>query len=79
MTTHRAVAKLQALVRIPTVSYPDWSDVDADAFDRFLAELATQFPQLHERLELTRVDTHGLLFHWAGRSAEVLLKVNAQR
>ena len=25
---------------------------------------------LHERLELTRVDTHGLLFHWAGRSAD---------
>ena len=25
-----------------------------------------QFPLLHERLELTRVHTHGLLFRWAG-------------
>ena len=68
MTTHRAVAKLQALVRIPTVSHRDPSLVDTAAFDAFVAELATQFPLLHERLELTRVDTHGLLFHWPGRS-----------
>ena len=27
-----------------------------------------QFPLLHERLELTRIDTHGLLFHWRGRA-----------
>ena len=47
-------AALQALVRIPTVSDRDPSRVDTDAFDRLLAELATQFPLLHERLELTR-------------------------
>ena len=68
--THRVVGKLQALVRIPTVSYPDWDDVDVAAFDRFLEELAVQFPRLHEQLELTRVDTHGLLFRWPGLAAE---------
>lgn len=70
MSTHRVVGKLQTLVRFPTVSYPDWDQVDVAAFDGFLAELAVQFPLLHERLELTRIDTHGLLFHWPGRSAE---------
>jgi carboxypeptidase PM20D1 len=35
-----------------------------------VAELARQFPLLHERLELTRVHTHGLLFHWPGASSE---------
>ncbi len=65
-----AVAKLQALVRIPTVSNRDPALVDAAAFDEFVAELARQFPVLHERLELTRVDAHGLLFHWAGRSSQ---------
>ena len=65
-----AVAKLQALVRIPTVSHRDPELVDVGVFDEFVAELERQFPLLHERLELTRVDTHGLLFHWAGRSAE---------
>lgn len=70
MTTHRVVEKLQALIRIPTVSYPAWDQVDSAAFDALLVELERQFPLLHQRLELTRVDTHGLLFHWAGRSAE---------
>jgi carboxypeptidase PM20D1 len=68
--THRAVAKLQAVVRIPTVSNRDPERVDTAAFDAFVAELARLFPVLHERLELTRVDSHGLLFRWAGRSAE---------
>ena len=63
----RAVAKLQALVRIPTVSYREPERVDTAAFDEFVAELARQFPLLHERLELTRVHTHGLLFHWPRR------------
>ena len=61
---------LQALVRIPTVSDRDPSRVDTAAFDRLLIELATWFPLLHERLELTLVGAHGLLFHWAGASAE---------
>lgn len=66
----RAVAKLQALVRIPTVSYREPERVDTAAFDAFVEELARQFPLLHERLELTRVHTHGLLFQWRGASAE---------
>ncbi|MBC9732671.1 M20/M25/M40 family metallo-hydrolase [Nocardioides marmotae] len=66
----RAVEKLQALVRIPTVSHRDASLVDTAAFDRLLAELERQFPLLHERLELTRIPTHALLFRWPGRSAE---------
>ncbi len=68
--TDRAVAKLQTLVRIPTVSHRDQSLVDTEAFDAFLAELERQFPLVHERLELTRVHTHGLLFHWRGHSAD---------
>ena len=64
----RAVAKLQALVRIPTVSDRDPGRVDTDAFDRLLEELRAQFPRLHEHLELTRIGSHGLLFRWPGRS-----------
>jgi carboxypeptidase PM20D1 len=64
----RAVAKLQSLVRIPSVSDRDASRVDTAAFDRLLEELRRQFPLLHEQLELTRVGSHGLLFRWAGRS-----------
>jgi len=65
-----AVAKLQALVRIPTVSHRDPALVDTDAFDAFVAELSTLFPLLHEHLELIRIPTHGLLFHWRGAAAD---------
>lgn len=66
----RVVGKLQALVRIPTVSDRDSARVDRGPFDRLLAELEDQFPRLHAALEPTRVGGHGLLFRWAGRSAE---------
>jgi carboxypeptidase PM20D1 len=68
--TDPAVAKLQALVRIPSVSDRDPARVDTAAFDRLLDERRTQFPLLHERLELTRVGGRGLLFRWAGRGAD---------
>ena len=61
-----AVAKLQALVRIPTVSHRDPERVDVAAFDTFVSEHQRLFPLLHEHLELTRVSTHGLLLRWRG-------------
>jgi len=70
VTSDRAVAKLQALIRIPTVSHRDPQQIDRQAFDDFLVELERQFPLLHERLELTRITTHGLLFRWPGASQE---------
>ncbi|MEN8672671.1 M20/M25/M40 family metallo-hydrolase [Nocardioides sp.] len=71
MTAHpHAVEKLQALVRIPTVSHRDPARVDTAAFDDFVETLADLFPLLHEHLELTRISTHGLLFRWAGAAAE---------
>jgi carboxypeptidase PM20D1 len=64
------VAKLQALVREPTVSYVDRSRIDTAAFDRLLSEMETHWPLLHEHLDITRVGGHGLLCHWRGASAE---------
>lgn len=73
-SSNRVVQKLQTLVRIPTVSYPDPDLVDTASFAGFVEELAAQFPLLHEHLDLTRIDTaaktQGLLFHWRGASAE---------
>jgi carboxypeptidase PM20D1 len=65
-----AVAALQALVRVATVSWPDEGQIDAAAFDAFHAELARQFPLLHARLERVRVGEHGLLFRWPGAQAD---------
>lgn len=68
MDDDAAVEALQALIRIPTVSDRDPANVDPAQFDQALDELARRFPLVHEHLDLTRVDTHGLLFRWVGRS-----------
>ncbi len=70
MPEDRVVAKLQALVRIPTVSDRDPARTDTAAFDTLLDELARQFPLLHQRLELTRIPPHALLFRWPGRAQD---------
>jgi carboxypeptidase PM20D1 len=64
------IEALRAVLRLPTVSDRDPEAVDAAPFDEQLAELARRFPLLHAHLQLTRVGSHGLLFHWPGRSAE---------
>ena len=66
----RTVAKLQPLVRIPTVSHIDPGQRDEAPFVAFTEELARQFPLLHEHLELTRIPGHALLFRWPGASAD---------
>src|SRR5262249_36566044 len=68
--TDGAVAKLQALVRIPSVSDRDATRVDVAAFDRLLDEMGSLFPRLHDSLELRRVGTHGLLFRWPGQASD---------
>ena len=51
----RTVTKLQALVRIPTVSHVDPERRGEAPFVAFVEELARQFPLLHEHLELTPI------------------------
>ena len=64
--TDPAVAKLQALVRIPTISQGDPAD-RRRGVRRVPRRAARSFPLLHQRLELTPVTDHGLLFRWPGR------------
>jgi carboxypeptidase PM20D1 len=63
------VEKLQALVRIPTISYDDESLIDPTRFEDFARTLDELFPLLHEHLTLRRIRDHSLLFHWKGSGA----------
>lgn len=69
MTPKAAVARLQVLLRIPTISHPDESLTDWAQFDRFVATLAELYPQVHARLDRDVVAGHSLLFRWPGRSS----------
>jgi len=63
------VAKLQALVAIPTVSYAEPGRTDADAFQRLRKTMAELWPRVHA-LEITGAGEHGMLIRWPGRSAD---------
>ena len=62
--------RLQALVRLPTVSHADEAATDPEPFERFHAALAEGFPLLHATLTLHRVRDHSLLLHWRGLTAD---------
>ncbi|KAI0067051.1 carboxypeptidase S [Artomyces pyxidatus] len=75
----RAVDWLGGAVRVPTESYDDLGPVGEDArweaFQPFLDYLLQVFPLVHTTLNLTKVNTYGLIYEWKGSndSAKPLL------
>ncbi|CAN5187613.1 M20 family peptidase [soil metagenome] len=69
MSSSPAVARFQALLRIPTISHPDEELTDWAQFDTFIATLAELYPQVHARLDRDVVEGHTLVFRWRGRSS----------
>ncbi|KAF5331478.1 hypothetical protein D9758_015499 [Tetrapyrgos nigripes] len=61
---------LGAAIRIPTESYDDLLPVGSDArwniFNNFHKFLETTFPRVYTSLEVTKINTYGLVFHWQG-------------
>lgn len=64
-----AIEHLRALIRIPTVSRADESQVDDGVFARFRAELSRLYPRVHA-LEPELIAGGSLLFRWPGQGAE---------
>ncbi|KAI6117457.1 carboxypeptidase S [Pisolithus croceorrhizus] len=66
----KAVRWLAGAVQVPTESYdslgPVGTDPRWDKFYAFHAYLQKAFPLVHAELELTKVNTHGLIFVWNG-------------
>jgi carboxypeptidase PM20D1 len=64
--TPQPIERLQALVRIPTISRLDPSTTDWPEFDRFLDALPELYPALHGVLEREIVAGHSMLYRWKG-------------
>ena len=69
MSTDAALARFQALLRIPTISRQDESEVEWVQFDHFLSQLQELFPLVHRRLDREVIAGYSLLFRWPGRSS----------
>lgn len=61
-----AVERFRELLRIPTVSDVDETQVDWERFEEFRAALERLYPALHQGLEREVVDGHSLLYRWPG-------------
>jgi carboxypeptidase PM20D1 len=69
MSDDAALARLQTLLRIPTVSRVEEREVDREQFERFISTLAELYPFVHSRLERERVAGYSLLYRWQGRAS----------
>jgi carboxypeptidase PM20D1 len=69
MSRDASVARLQTLLRIPTISRGDESGTDWSQFEHFIAVVAELYPLVHTRLEREIVAGHTLLLRWAGRAS----------
>lgn len=65
-----AIGRLTGAVKIPTQSYDDMGAIGEDArwdiFYSFADYLEKTYPLVHATLQKENVNTHGLLFTWAG-------------
>ncbi|PFH51903.1 hypothetical protein AMATHDRAFT_74599 [Amanita thiersii Skay4041] len=72
----RAVNWLAGAVRVPTESFDNMQPVGSDPrwekFAKFHGYLLEAFPLVHGTLELTKVNTYGLMYVWKGQ--DTLLK-----
>ncbi|KAK1758912.1 hypothetical protein QBC47DRAFT_370740 [Echria macrotheca] len=64
------VARMSGAVQVKSVSFDDLGvigeDPRWDVFYDFYAYLENTFPLIHEKLQVEKVNTHGLLYTWKG-------------
>ncbi|KAF8308590.1 carboxypeptidase S [Cantharellus anzutake] len=71
----RVVEWLGGAIQIPTQIYDDMKDVGNDSrwdnFGKFHSYLEDAFPLVHDRLEVTKINTYGLVYRWEGSDASL--------
>lgn len=63
-----AIQRLAGAIRIPTVSYTDYTLTDTTQFDKFLVYIRQAFPLIHQRLTQQTFNQYGLLYEWKGKN-----------
>ncbi|QDK82682.1 M20/M25/M40 family metallo-hydrolase [Spirosoma sp. KCTC 42546] len=63
-----AIQRFAGAIRIPTVSYTDYSLTDTTQFDKFITYIRASYPLIHQRLNPQTFNQYGLLYEWKGRN-----------
>ncbi|KAG8839356.1 hypothetical protein FRC18_011467 [Serendipita sp. 400] len=70
-----AIETLSAAVKIATQTFdimgPIGKDPAWEVFDTFQEYLRSSFPLVHKHLALTKINTYGLIYHWAGSDSSL--------
>lgn len=66
----RAAGHLSRALQFATVSHQDSRQVDWPVFTAFEKYLEEAYPLVHQNLEKTVVNEHGLVFRWKGQKSE---------
>lgn len=64
----KAAEHLSGAIRIPTVSYPEWENVDWSQFERFHKYLEETYPLIHKTLSKEVISKASLLYRWKGKN-----------
>lgn len=64
-----AISHLSKAITYKTVSYQDRSKFDFNEFDKFITFLMESYPEVHEQLEVEKVNDYALIYKWKGSKA----------
>lgn len=68
-TNKIALLRLSQAIQIPTVSAVHYEDTNFKPFDDFKTFLQEAYPQVYQSMDVTTVNTYGLVFHWKGKDS----------
>ncbi|KAJ3187999.1 hypothetical protein HDU85_006392 [Gaertneriomyces sp. JEL0708] len=72
---NQSVKRMSGAIQVATQSFDDMGPVDKDPrwdiFAKFEAYLRETFPEVHERLEVAKVNTYGLVYTWQGKDSSL--------
>jgi len=69
--TRKTIQRLSESIQIKTISEPDVSSIDYEAFLKFHQFLVKSYPLIHQNLERQTINTYSLCYEWAGSNPDL--------
>ncbi|WP_102028378.1 M20 family peptidase [Salirhabdus sp. Marseille-P4669] len=66
LNEEEAIARFSESLTYKTISYQDRSKFDFAEFDRFIFYLEESYPEVHDQLELEKINEYALVYKWEG-------------
>ena len=71
MKTDTALLHLQHALQAKTISYSDRSRIDFKEYENFISHLKKDYPLLHKKATVERVETYSLIYHLKGSDSRL--------